>query len=176
MAHNVEVKAKVRDRSRIEASVRQGAGDVQPQDFHQEDTFFRTTNGRLKLRVIDGARAELIHYFRNDERGPKSSRYSIVPVPDPNLLRRVLADAHGIRATVCKKRRVYLIGNTRVHLDAVEGLGEFLELEVVLAEGESEADGTAEARRLMVEFNIDEEDLVEGAYVDLLESLADELG
>ena len=63
---------------------------------------------------------------------------------------------------------LYLAGRTRIHLDAVEGLGEFLELEVVLRDGESAEDGVAEARRIMAALGIGPGHLVEGAYVDHL--------
>ena len=169
MPTNIEIKARVRDRKDLEARISQLA-PLPAKDIEQEDTFFRRTNGRLKLRIIDGARGELIHYFRNDEQGPKSSRYTIVPVPNPTRLRAVLGDAYGIRAVVLKKRHIYVIGNTRIHFDAVEGLGEFLELEVVLREGESEAEGTAVAQRWMKVCGIADKDLVQGAYVDLLDT------
>jgi len=80
----------------------------------------------------------------------------------------VLGQALGAAGRVRKERTLYLIGRTRVHLDRVEGLGDFLELEVVLADGEAEASGLAEARRLMAALGVDEAALVAGAYVDLL--------
>jgi len=169
MPTNIEIKARIRDRKNHEARISE-LSPLPAEDIDQEDTFFDRTNGRLKLRIIDGARGELIHYFRNDEQGPKSSRYTIVPVSDPTRLRAVLGDSYGIRAVVLKKRRVYVIGNTRIHFDAVEGLGEFLELEVVLRDGESESEGTAVAQRWMKVFGIADEDLVQGAYVDLLDT------
>ena len=67
-----------------------------------------------------------------------------------------------------KHRTLYLVGRTRVHLDRVESLGHFLELEVVLAEGESPDAGVKEARVLMTALGLGDEQLVEGAYVDLL--------
>jgi predicted adenylyl cyclase CyaB len=69
---------------------------------------------------------------------------------------------------VRKVRTLYLIGQTRVHLDQVSGLGDFLELEVVLSAGQSEAEGKAIAERLLSNFAIDRQDLIGEAYVDLL--------
>jgi predicted adenylyl cyclase CyaB len=74
-----------------------------------------------------------------------------------------------VRGVVRKRRYLYLVGQTRVHLDEVEGLGEFMELEVVLRPEQSDAEGQAIARDLMTRLGIREEDLLEGAYMDLLE-------
>ena len=71
-----------------------------------------------------------------------------------------------------KHRTLYLVGRTRVHLDRVEGLGDFLELEVVLGEDESAAEGEAEAWALMARLEISPRQLVETAYVDLLAAAA----
>ncbi|MCY1506240.1 putative adenylyl cyclase CyaB [compost metagenome] len=71
-----------------------------------------------------------------------------------------------------KQRRLFLVGRTRVHLDRVEGLGEFLELEVVLQDGEPAEAGVAEAHALMARLGVAEDQLVQGAYVDLLRAQA----
>ena len=87
--------------------------------------------------------------------------------------KRVLELAYGIRGVVRKRRYLYLVGHTRVHVDDVEGLGHFMELEVVLQPGQSDADGQAIAERLMSDLGVEKEDLLEGAYMDLLESSTD---
>ena len=70
-----------------------------------------------------------------------------------------------------KQRFLYIIGNTRIHLDEVEGLGTFLELEVVLSGGDSLEQGQTIAAELMTTLGIQNTDLREGAYIDLLEPL-----
>jgi adenylate cyclase class IV len=62
----------------------------------------------------------------------------------------------------------FFVGRTRVHLDKVEDLGHFLELEVVLSEGEGQEPGVEEAHRLMAALGIPATHLIEEAYVDLL--------
>jgi predicted adenylyl cyclase CyaB len=84
-------------------------------------------------------------------------------------LRRVLELAYGIRGVVRKTRYLYLVGQTRIHLDDVEGLGQFMELEVVLEEGQSDADGESIAEDLMSALGVESGDLIDGAYMDLLE-------
>jgi adenylate cyclase len=167
MARNVEIKARVGDLRRIQEAVRPLA-DSGPTVLQQEDTFFEVPCGRLKLRVLGDDKAELIHYSRADAGGPRECQYAIVPVAEPAALRRVLADALGVAGTVRKTRTLYMAGRTRIHLDKVEGLGSFVEIEVVLGDGEPVADGEAEAHRLMEALDIREQDLVPVAYVDLL--------
>lgn len=164
---NVEIKARVADLAAIERRAA-ALADEGPEDLSQDDTFFRCDSGRLKLRQLAPDRGELIHYRRPDQDGPKLSRFTIVPTRDPASLRALLADALGVAGRVRKQRRLYLAGRTRIHLDRVEGLGDFVELEVVLGPGDTVADGEAEARHLMQALGVDAGDLVRGAYVDLL--------
>ena len=100
------------------------------------------------------------------------SDYSRVPTSTPAALRELLSDALGVRAVVRKIREVYWVGRARIHLDRIEELGEFIELEVVLGEQDDIAAGVAEANRLMEALGIGEHDLVACAYVDLLDSMA----
>jgi adenylate cyclase class IV len=127
--------------------------------------------GRLKLRVFGSGPGELIQYERSDCKEPTESRYLCASTPEPAALREALSRALGVRAVVRKTRTVHLAGRTRIHLDRVEGLGDFIELEVVLAPGEAASRGIAVARELMALLEIEAEDLVEAAYVDLLEAL-----
>ena len=167
MARNVEIKARIDGVGALAARVAPLA-DSGPIELHQEDTFFACAQGRLKLRAFSAARGELIFYRRADEAGPKESFFVIVPTTAPDALREALSLAYGEVGRVRKHRTLYLVGRTRVHLDRVDGLGEFLELEVVLADGESTEAGIAEARQLMALLGIAETQLVQGAYVDLL--------
>ena len=167
MARNIEIKAKIKNTAGLTAKVAELA-DKGPVEIYQDDTFFACPNGRLKLRTFCATAAELIFYRRPDQTGPKESVYSIAPVTAPDKIREVLSRAYGQTGRVIKHRTLYLIGRTRVHLDKVEGLGDFLELEVVLAENEASADGAAVANKLLHKLGIPPEDLIEGAYVDLL--------
>ena len=167
MARNVEIKARV---SSIEALLpRVGAlADHGPESIAQDDTFFACSAGRLKLRVFADGHGELIAYERPDAAGPKTSDYCITPVADPDALRTTLACALGVTGRVVKQRTLFLLGRTRVHLDRVEGLGDWLELEVVLREGEPAEHGVAEAQAVLASLQVDATQLVSGAYVDLL--------
>ncbi len=163
---NVELKCRCRDleavRRRAEAAGARDAGVLV-----QRDTFYGAGRARLKLRVIEGARAELISYERPDEEGPRTSRYRIAPVERPDELGAVLAHALGVTGEVRKRRRLRLLRNTRIHLDEVEGLGHFVELETVLGDG-SEAEGRRELDEIAAALGLEDEERVAVAYVELL--------
>ena len=167
MARNVEIKARVTDLTALEASV-QTIADSGPVEIFQDDCFFQSPEGRLKLRDFGDGRGELIYYQRPDQSGPKHCHYEIAPTDQPDQLRLVLALAWGEAGRVRKNRRLYLIGRTRIHLDQVEGLGDFMELEVVLNDDEFTASGQQEADGLMAELGISAADLVDCAYVDMI--------
>jgi predicted adenylyl cyclase CyaB len=168
MPSNIEIKARVRNFDEM----RERAGklsDMPMQVIDQEDIFFNTEKGRLKLRILAVERAQLIYYTRPDQEGPKRSDYHIYETADPKNLKRVLELTYGIRGVVRKTRYLYIVGQTRVHLDDVEGLGQFMELEVVMQEGQSDAEGQIIAEGLMTGLGVERSDLLEGAYLDLLQ-------
>jgi predicted adenylyl cyclase CyaB len=167
LPRNIEIKARVGALPRLQATV-EALSDTPPEVLDQEDVFFPAPRGRLKLRILGDDSGELILYHREDAPGPRPSRYQIAPTSDPTALQAILTSVLGAIGVVRKRRWLYLIGQTRVHLDRVEGLGEFVELEVVLRPDQSEAEGVAIARGLMDRLGIAEDQLVEGAYIDLL--------
>ena len=168
MPSNIEIKARVRDFDKIRRHA-ETLSDTPVEVIAQEDTFFNTPQGRLKLRVLSPEKGQLIYYTRPNQEGPKRSDYHISVTSDPENLKRVLELAHGIRGVVKKTRYLFLVGQTRVHLDSVEGLGQFMELEVVMQEGQSDAEGQSIAEGLMTELGVEQSDLLEGACMDLLE-------
>lgn len=170
MPANIEIKARVRDFSALRARAA-ALSDTPCQVVVQEDIFFSVPRGRLKLRLLSAGRAQLVYYTRPDQRGPKRSDYHIFETDAPEDLKAVLSLALGVRGVVRKTRHLYLVGQTRIHLDQVEGLGEFVELEVVLRPGQGDAEGRAVADDLMARLGILPADLLEGAYLDLLESV-----
>jgi predicted adenylyl cyclase CyaB len=172
MPSNIEIKARARDFSGIRSRA-EALADTPVEVIAQEDTFFAVSQGRLKLRIRNADAAQLIYYERPDQGGPKRSDYQIFETEDPDRLKLTLSRALGIRGIVRKTRYLYLVGQTRVHVDDVEGLGQFMELEVVLRPDQPDADGQAIARDLMSKLGVAESDLLEGAYMDLLEERRD---
>jgi adenylate cyclase class IV len=167
MPTNIEIKARVNDFEKLKATIER-LSDAAAEILDQEDTFFDVPSGRLKLRFFSPDRGELIYYQRGDRQEPKPSFYLISRTNEPDSLRAVLSRALAVRGVVKKTRLVYLIGQTRVHLDEVAGLGQFVELEVIMQPNQSAEDGQTIAHELMQRFGIAERDLLSGAYIDLM--------
>jgi predicted adenylyl cyclase CyaB len=171
MPRNIEIKARI---DSVDALLprAQALADGPLQTIEQDDTFFACAQGRLKLREFADGSGELIHYRRTDSEGPKLSDYVRAVVDAPAALREALARAHGVIGRVRKTRCLLRVGQTRIHLDRVKGLGDFLELEVVLRDGQSEQDGAAIADALCVQLGAARSQRLAGAYLDLLASSA----
>jgi predicted adenylyl cyclase CyaB len=167
LPRNVEIKARIAGIEALLSRARALAAG-EPELIVQDDTFFAAPHGRLKLREFADGSAELIHYQRRDDTAARLSDYVRTPVMRPAALREVLQRALGGAGRVHKRRLLLLAGQTRIHLDRVEGLGDFVELEVVLRDGQSEADGRAIAESLLHELGLARAERIAVAYVDLM--------
>lgn len=168
MPANIEIKARVMDFDSLKQAVER-LSDTPCQVIPQEDTFFNCTHGRIKLRELSPQCGQLVYYLRQDTAGPKHSEYKIFETDDPAALKLILSQAFGVRGVVSKVRYLYLVGQTRIHLDDVLGLGKFMELEVGLQPGQTDAEGQTIAGSLMKELGIRDMDLIGSAYMDLME-------
>ena len=164
---NVEIKARVRDLRHVRAYMRTEGSQHEVQ--HQRDVFFDTPQGRLKLRCFRDGSGVLVAYDRPDQTVPKLSDYTLAPVADAKRLEEALTRSLGLRGVVEKKREIAIVGQTRIHLDSVKGLGTFLELEVVLKPRQSAKQGLAITNKLMKELRVRGDDLLDRAYMDMLE-------
>jgi predicted adenylyl cyclase CyaB len=164
---NIEFKAELADLESAHATARNLSG-TGPEILRQTDVFFPSPHGRLKLRIFDDNHGELIFYERADTAGPRRSNYQIARTADPQTLLEILQQVSRSSGTVEKVRSLYMVGQTRIHIDEVKGLGSFLEIEVVVKERQSEAEGLHIAHMLAKEFGIMEDRLVPVAYVDLI--------
>ncbi len=165
---NIELKARLPD----PAAARRQALAVATEHggvLHQRDTYFHCKSGRLKLRESDDG-AQLIWYARDDLPQAKAGNYHLVPLADAAAVKGALAAALGIRAVVEKRRELFLFHNVRIHLDHVEGLGDFLEFEAVLQPGVDDQQGHAQLAELSEHFGIAAADLVPISYGDMLAS------
>jgi adenylate cyclase class 2 len=135
----------------------------------QRDTYFEVPRGRLKLRRERGRVAHLIAYERPDLADQRESRYRIVEIDDAAGLEEALAGVLGIIAVVSKERRLFVLDGVRIHLDSVDGLGSFIELEGVAGAGKVDLSGfEARLADLRRSFGIEAADLVGGSYCDLM--------
>lgn len=167
MPRNVEIKARLKNLDAVLAILARMSEGLS-QIIKQHDFFFHSDGARLKLRVFESGEGELIQYEREDRASARCSQYQIARTPDPFILLDILTRALGHMGEVKKTRELYMIGQTRVHIDQVEGLGDFLELEVVLRAEQSEAEGQRIAEGWLNELGIDKDQLIAQAYVDLL--------
>ncbi len=167
MASNIEMKARVEDAPGLRAR----ALDLTPHEvfvLEQVDTFFHCQTGRLKLRQFADGSAELIAYQRPNTLGARESIYYRTPTADGAGLLQALTSSLGIQTVVRKRREVMLVGQSRIHLDAVESLGDFMEIEVVMEPGQSAADGESILADLMDKLAIAPEHCIAGAYADFI--------
>jgi adenylate cyclase class 2 len=164
---NVEIKARCNDRESIRNYLLQHKAELKGTD-EQTDTYFNVPNGRLKLRE-GNIENNLIFYERNNQAGPKSSHFNLVKVDDAKGLKEVLTKSMGVKVVVTKRREIYYINNVKFHIDEVPDLGSFVEIEA----GNILADLSAtqlkeQCGHYMRELGIDESDLVEISYSDML--------
>jgi predicted adenylyl cyclase CyaB len=163
---NIELKCRCADLAEVRQRARQlGATDAGV--LQQHDTFFDAPLGRLKLRDFGDGRAELISYRRPDTAEARGSDFFVCPVTEPATLRAALAHALRTGGSVRKRRHLFLYRHTRIHLDDVEGLGEFVELETVMA-GQSEGEAHAELRHVAAALALKLEDAIPQPYVELM--------
>jgi adenylate cyclase class IV len=164
---NLELKAHDIDPEQsLDACKRLGAEDRGT--LLQKDTYFDVPKGRLKLRR-EGNTAHLIAYERPDSPGQRESRYRIVEIDDPVGLEEALAGVLGVTVVVSKERRLFLFGSVRIHLDRVDGLGNFIELEGVAATEEVDLSRFEDLLTgLRDSLDIGESDLIGESYCDLI--------
>jgi adenylate cyclase class IV len=167
MSRNIEIKCRVADIDTLRMRAVALAGGAPATLIEQDDAFFAVPHGRLKLRRFADGTAELIHYHRADTPGARASDYVRVPVPDADALAQALERACGGAGRVKKRRWLLLAGQTRIHLDRVEGRGDFVELEVVLRDGQADAEGEAIAESVLADLGLAHAERVAVAYADL---------
>jgi predicted adenylyl cyclase CyaB len=168
MPANLELKARCHDlvaaRSRAEAVATEWLGVDR-----QIDTYFRAPGGRLKLRESSLSGGQLIPYLRPDQKAARRSDYVVIPIPEPERTRTLLSVLLGVHRVVSKRREIALYQNVRIHLDQVDGLGDFVELEAVWdGDAAGEARQAAKVAFLREQLGIVDADLVPLSYEGLL--------
>jgi predicted adenylyl cyclase CyaB len=164
---NIEIKAATQRTENIRQFLQQHDAEFKGVD-EQTDTYFNVSHGRLKLRQ-GKIENNLIHYTRPNQLGPKQSDFDLVKVEEGEALKGLLTKAMGVKIVVKKRREIYYIENVKFHLDSLEGLGNFVEIEagnkthpVSLEELHQQCD------YYIKEFGIKDEDLIDKSYSDML--------
>lgn len=169
MSHNnIEIKARCADAGFIRNYLQQHGADFKGTDF-QTDTYFNVHHGRLKLRQ-GNIENSLIFYQREDKAGTKLSEVTLFKVKEESeLLKKALTQANGVKVTVRKKREIYFIENVKFHIDEVEGLGSFVEIEAIDVDGSKGLDFIEQQCDFYVAaLQIKEEELLTESYSDML--------
>ena len=167
LRRNIELKARCADLVSARTAAEK-VGARRTGMLVQTDTYFRVANGRLKLREIEGAQAELIWYARLDSVEFRASDYIVTRIVDPASALAALTQAQGVRGIVRNRRELLMLENVRIHLDEVEGLGKFVEFEAVITESSQEAAAQQQLKELCDTLKIAESDRVAHSYSDLL--------
>lgn len=169
---NIELKVKLRDTHALVSRLRTSGARFKGV-LKQIDTYYHCNDGRLKLRIINGTKSELIFYRRPDTASHKISEFEIFPLAkkQSRQIHKILKLALGIKITVVKERKLWMYKNTRIHLDRVRGLGCFLELESQIKSGKNSAQ--KEYDYLVENLALDRFAKIKKSYSDLLIAIAD---
>jgi predicted adenylyl cyclase CyaB len=166
LAQNLEAKFRLSDFAAAEAAAA-ALGYIDQGTLVQRDTFFVVPQGKLKLREEEGEGARLIGYARHQIDGLQVSDYRLVPMTDAEGTRAVLAATLGVLAEVRKRRRLWLHGTVRLHLDQVGGLGDFGEIEAVVSAGENAECYRAFVDQTLAALGVDRTALIDASYFEL---------
>ncbi|XP_025153538.1 uncharacterized protein LOC105185791 [Harpegnathos saltator] len=169
-SRNVEIKGRLKDINYAISKAKELSGSNNAVIIKQHDTFFKAAEGRLKIRKFDDNTAEYIFYKRPNVLGPKLCNYNKIALNSDisKLLMNILSESMGVVGVVKKIRQLFIVGQTRIHIDQVDGLGNFIELEVMLQENQDIETGQKIADELMQALSITKDDLIAEAYIDLL--------
>lgn len=163
----IEIKAKCKYPEIIEAILLKNKAQYVGLD-HQIDTYFDVSNGRLKLRQ-GNIECHLIFYNRANQAGPKQSNVMLYKPQDATVLKDILIAANGVKVVVDKRRKIFFIDNVKFHIDEVEGLGSFMEIEAIDSNGTIGTDKLHEQCSFYMNLlNVQHEDLVTNSYSDML--------
>lgn len=164
---SIEIKAKSNNPDQIREILKSKHAEFSGID-RQIDTYFKVNNGRLKLRQ-GNIENYLIHYLRENKKGPKQSDITLFKNDPKSSLKDILTKALGVSVVVDKKREIYFIGNIKFHIDQVQGLGDFIEIEAI---GDSDSDSKdkllGQCELYLNLFKVEERDLISNSYSDLL--------
>ena len=164
---NIEIKAKSDNNDEIRSILKSKNAEFNGED-HQIDTYFNVKNGRLKLRE-GNIENKLIHYERENRKGPKKSDITLFKSNSGSTLKELLTKAIGILTIVDKKREIYFIENVKFHIDTVEELGTFVEIEAIDKNRRIEKEKLLQQCQYYLDlFKIPESNLISVSYSDLL--------
>lgn len=167
MSKNLEIKVEIENPAKIRKLAKEFCKGKKYEVLkqNQEDIYYKVKKGRLKLRIIDGINGNLIHYYRGNKERKRVSDYTISETDTPYALASILNSLYKKLVIVKKEREIFIIDNIRIHIDAVKGLGKFLEFEVII---KTLSKAKKEMEKLIEHFGLEEKQFIKVSYSDLL--------
>ncbi len=166
MYNLIEIKARSKNSDKVRRALKDKNAEYKGID-HQIDTYFNVAEGRLKLRE-GNIENNLIHYHRPDIDGPKNSLVTLYKSNPESTLKEVLTKALGIKVVVKKQREIYFINNVKFHIDEVDSLGSFIEIEAIGIKNDNTEELRKQCTHYMQLLEVKDSDLVTNSYSDLL--------
>ena len=136
MPRNLELKVPCHSFDKIIKILEQIKADYIG-ELIQKDVYYKINSGLLKLRIENGEQS-LIKYIRDETGKDRWSDFHVIKFSDVDA-EGFFREIFSIETIVEKNRLVYIYDNTRIHLDKVKDLGEFLELETLVIDGLEDA-------------------------------------
>ncbi|MCB0526989.1 MAG: class IV adenylate cyclase [Saprospiraceae bacterium] len=166
---NVEIKARTERQDEIRNWLLANGAELRGTDM-QTDTYFQLPPGQGRLKLREGnIECNLIHYQRLDDPQARVSDVALAPVADAPALKNLLLRALGEKVTVRKRREIYFMDNVKIHLDELEGLGRFVEIEAIGLRPELGAEQLrAQCDHYIDIFGIKPQDMLAESYSDLI--------
>lgn len=170
----IEIEVKVRADHSKAFPILKKIGAVKLGVEDQSDTYFAAphrdfakTDEALRIRSLDG-QAVLTYKGPKLDGISKTREEFETPVDEVTTIQILHALGFSEAGVVRKKREVFRTGEITVCLDAVEGLGEFLEVEIV-AENEKELDTSrAKLFELLKQFGAREMNSIRTSYLEMV--------
>ena len=168
---NVEIKTRINNPKDIESILLSYGADYKGTD-HQTDHYFNVKQGKLKLRR-GNIENTLIQYHRPESKDLKTSTVRLQFLPSDNeALQAILEDSIGLRSKVSKARKIFFIDNVKFHIDQIEQLGDFLEIEAISMDGAFTQDQLSEQCNKYIDLlKLNRNNFIDKSYVDLIEAL-----
>lgn len=165
--HNLEFKAELRDVA-VARGIARSLHAAWIAEVQQVDTYYRVPSGRLKKREQFGEPVEMIHYERPNRSSPKLSKFEIYT--EEQARERFGSTPLPVWTIVRKTREIFVLNHTRIHLDRVEGLGNFLELESIVSKQHDQSKCALDIAKLRQAFGPVLGEAIDCSYSDLLEA------
>jgi len=163
MPTNLELKIRVISHQSIKKILEQIGAEYKGM-LKQKDVYYSVPNGLLKLRIENGSESLILHN-RNENNKNRWSDFEFIKFANDNG-EKFFSKLFDVEVIVKKKRELFYYDDTRIHLDKVNNLGNFLELETLVINGKTDA--IKRFVKIIHILKLDESKQIRKSYRDLL--------